>query len=101
MEETIGYESFFSTEEWDAIESDTYFDVMAEAELEFGSVSPQGKEAEEQHTVSVYEQPTGFEIECELCGTIGEARTDQEAASIKRLHESFVATLVTKFEVSR
>ena len=67
---------------------------MAEAELEFGSVSPQGEDAEEKHEVSVYEQPTGFEIECELCGTIGEARSQQEADSINRLHESFVAKLV-------
>ena len=97
MEETIGYETFFSTEEWDTIESGTYFDVMAEAELEFGSVSPQGEEAGEQHVVSIYEQGSGFEIECELCGTIGEARSQQEAGSIKRLHESFVAKLVTAF----
>ena len=108
MEETIGYEALFSPEEWDAIQTGDYTNVLEEAELEFGSVSPQGEKAEPSHEVTIYNPPgqyagneSRFELECERCGEIGTADSDEEAKAVARLHESFVATLVEKFEVTR
>ena len=108
MEETIGYEALFSPEEWDAIQTGDYTTILEEAELEFGSVSPQGEKAEPSHEVMIYDPPgqyagneDKFEIECELCGTVGTAASEDEANAIARLHTSFVATLVEKFEVTR
>ena len=95
MEETIGYESFFSTEEWDAIQSDNYTDILEEAELEFGSVSPQGQPVETKHEIKVYKTERGFEIECELCGEVGFADDEELVGVLKRFHKGLGA-MVTK-----
>ena len=87
MEETIGYEALFSSEEWDSID-------IVEWE-------PDGIDPDAAHTTTLYEVVDGLEIECELCGVIGTAATEQEASAIKALHESFTATVITTLEVAR
>ena len=87
MEETIGYEALFSSEEWDA--------------LDIVDWEPEGSDPDAVHTTSIYEVIDGLEIECELCGVIGTATTEHEAEAIKALHESFTATVVTTLEVAR
>ena len=107
MEETIGYEALFSAEEWDAIVTGDLTALDEEVALEFGATSPDGTE-ERTHDVTVYGPPgqhagneDRFEIECESCGDIGAADTEQEAQAIARLHEVFVATLVESWSVDR
>ena len=107
MEETIGYEAFFSAEEWDAIDTGDW--VVDEAvELDFDSTSPDGDTAAADHVVTIYDPPGQhrgndhrFEIECDRCGDVGAADTKQEAHAIARLHQEFVATLVDKWRVER
>ena len=108
MEETIGYEAFFSAEEWDAIDNGDWSVVDDDAELEFATDSPEGTLVEDDHIVTIYDPPgqhrgndNRFEIECDSCGDIGAADTKQEAHAIARLHEQFVATLVDKWSVDR
>ena len=92
MEETIGYEALFTSEEWDAIQSNTYYDVMAEeAELEFGSVSPQGDPIGTKHDVNTYKTDRGYEIECELCGNVGLADDEALAQVLTNFHETLQA----------
>ena len=97
MEETIGYEALFSSEEWDSLDT-APFDT---AEWAPEGDGPEGPDPDAVHTAALYEIPEGFEIECELCGTVGTANGEIEAQAIARLHETFVATLVEKFEVTR
>ena len=87
MEETIGYEALFSSEEWDA--------------LDIVDWEPDDPDPDAVHTTTLYEVVDGLEIECEFCGVIGTADTEHEAAAIKALHESFTATVVTNLEVAR
>ena len=87
MEETIGYESLFSSEEWDA--------------LDIVEWEPEGLDPDAIHTASLYEVVDGLEIECELCGVIGTVTTEHEASAIKALHESFNATVVSTLEAAR
>ncbi len=97
MEETIGYEALFSSEEWDAIDIDSF----GTAEWEPGGDGPEGPDPDWAHTTTLYEVSDGFEIECELCGVVGAVDGKTEGEAIARLHEAFVATLVEKFEVTR
>jgi hypothetical protein len=92
VEETIGYEALFSSEEWDSLDI---------AEWAPEGDGPHGPDPDAVHTTALYEVREGFEIECELCGTVGTANGEVEAQAIARLHEAFVATLVEKFEVTR
>ena len=92
MEETIGYEALFSSEEWDSL------DIV---DWEPDGEGPDGPDADAVHATAVYKVEGGFEVECELCGSIGIAGAEDEAAAIATLHTSFVATLVEKFEVTR
>jgi hypothetical protein len=71
-----------------------------EVELEFPGSSFEDKD-EASHEVTVYEQGTSFDAECEICGSVGIADSAEEAEAIKRLHEAFVATLVEKWTVTR
>jgi hypothetical protein len=41
-----------------------------------------------------------YEIECEACGSVGEANTLEEAEAIARLHQEFVAVLVDRWDAS-
>lgn len=66
MEDTIGYEAIFSTDEWYAIDFGSWdYD-------EFEDVAPDGELDDAPHAVTVYEVPgNGFEVECERCGEVG------------------------------
>ena len=92
MEETIGYEALFSSEEWDSLDI---------AEWEPIGEGPEGPDPDAQHTTALYEVAEGFEVECELCGTVGTASAETEAQVVARIHEAFVATLVESWSVSR
>jgi len=92
VEETIGYEALFSSEEWDSLDI---------AEWEPIGDGPEGPDPEATHTTNLYEVADGFEVECELCGVVGTVDGKTEGEAIARLHEAFVATLAEKFEVAR
>lgn len=104
MEGTIGYEALFSAEEWDAIQSGDYSE-LEEVDLQFGSISPDGEHTE-THEVTIYDPPgqhagneDRFELECDRCGDVGTADSEQEAKALAKLHESFVATLVDRWTI--
>ena len=103
MEETIGYEALFSSDEWDSI------DLVPDEDLEvlFAAITPDGDTVEATHSCTVYDPPgeqvgneAKFEIECERCGLVGASDDRTEAEAIQRLHEAFVATLVEKWTVT-
>ena len=104
MEETIGYEALFSPDEWDSIQFGDWSDPE-EVDLEFDDTSPFGDSSEAEHFVRIHCQDRNdrgpLELECERCGDIGTADTDEQAQAIARLHESFVATLVGKWSAER
>ena len=90
MEETIGYEALFSSDEWDALEP------------------PDDPEGGPGHRVTVWYPPgevagndERHELECERCGYLGATEGLEEAEALARLHESFVATLVENWSVER
>ncbi len=94
MEETIGYEALFSSEEWESLD-------LAQWD------GPSGPSAT-QHRVTVWFPPgeaagneERYEIECDICQYIGAAESEEEAQAIARLHEAFVATLVEDWSVER
>lgn len=120
MEETIGYEALLSTQEWDSLDVAEWTDDF----VPDGSSSPSGvtlngsgsaalgqEVASEgssfegpSHTVSIrprelQDGTTEHVLECEVCQEIGTADTYDEAQSIIRLHESFTAELIAKWEV--
>ena len=102
MEETIGYEALFSTEEWNALMSGDWSDLPVD---EFPDV--QRKEGT-KHSVFVANPPghyegneERYELECDVCDYIGAADTAEEAQAIAQLHEAFVATLVEQWSVDR
>jgi hypothetical protein len=106
VEETIGYEAFFSPDEWEAIETGDYSAFEEGAELEFSEVAPDGTRAQSSHGVTIYYPPGqyagnehAYEIECEACGDVGVADTLEQAQAIARLHEEFVAVVVDATEV--
>lgn len=100
MEETIGYEALFSAEEWDSIMSGDWtppddWGYPTEEEARKHSIfvaSPPGQYVGNEER---------FELECDICGYIGAADSDEEAQAIARLHEAFVATLVENWSVDR
>lgn len=97
MEETLGYESLFSPEEWDAIERPDWGGFPADIVF--------GPEAS-KHVARVFGPPgqyagneERFEVECDLCGDVGAGETQEEAEAIALLHEAFGAVLVPGEEV--
>lgn len=106
MEESIGYEDLFSAEEWDGLDIGEWSDPDDEPNLVFADVSPDGEVIEDAHRVTIYrgeralqDGEARFEVECERCGPVAGAETEQEAQTIGRLHETMVATLVEKWRV--
>ena len=100
MEETIGYEAFFSPEEWDAIDMGGWSDGPDDG-------SPKGRPGS-KHTVFIGYPPgqyqgdeERYELECDVCDYIGAADTFEEARALVRLHKEFVATLVDNWSVER
>ena len=100
MEETIGYEALFSSEEW------AEMDFADLSDLQDWDSSEEGESR--KHTVFVAYPPgqyegneERFELECDVCDYIGAADTLEEGQAIARLHEAFVATLVEKWSVDR
>lgn len=82
MEDTVGYETLFSAEEWDSLQLG-------------GWNGPAPK-----HTVTIWYPPgesdvteDAYELECDICKLIGAADTLAEAETVTRLHESLRATV--------
>jgi hypothetical protein len=62
--------------------------------------------AKPRHTTRVFNPPGQYEgdesrydVECDLCGWIAAADSFEEAETIARLHEEFVAVLVDSWEI--
>ena len=87
MEETIGYESLFSAEDWSSFQTDEW--VLAGEAFEL-----QGTDPEARHEVRIYETKTGFDVECELCGSVGSADDESMAQVVQRFHETLQAMVV-------
>ena len=97
MEETLGYDSLFSPEEWDAIErADWSAFPVDELGLEPKHVArvfgPPGQYADNEGR---------FEIECDVCGDVGAGGTQDEADAIALLHEAFGAVIVEQADDAR
>jgi hypothetical protein len=97
VEETLGYESLFSAEEWDAIERADW--SAFPADVEFGPETP-------KHVARVFGPPgqyagneERFEVECDSCGDVGAGGTQEEADAIALLHQAFGAVIVSDDEV--
>ena len=85
MEETIGYEALFSPEEWDSLT---------------GNREPVGHEVTINYPPGELEGNENlYELDCDSCGHIGALDTLDCAEASARLHEEFVAVLVTNYEV--
>lgn len=98
MEETLGYDSLFSPEEWDAIERADWSTFPVDDE--FGRAP--------KHVARVFGPPgqyagneESFEIECDACGDVGAGGTQEEADAIALLHEAFGAVMVESAEEVR
>jgi hypothetical protein len=96
VEETLGYDSLFSPEEWDAIERADWSQFPVDDELGL----------EPKHVARVFGPPgqyagneTCFEIECDVCGDVGAGDTQEEADAIALLHEALGAVIVESQEV--
>lgn len=94
MEETIGYDSLFSPEEWDAIEPADWSAFPADSEFGVDSV---------RHVARVFGPPGQYagnegryEVECDRCGDVGALATQEEAAALALLHEAFGAVVVSE-----
>ncbi len=85
MEETIGYEALFSAEEWAWLTGNRE-DVPHGVTINYPPGEFEGNEAR-------------YELECDSCGHIGAVDTLECAQAAAKLHEAFVATLVTNFEL--
>ena len=118
MEETIGYEAFFSADEWDSLNLGKWTDhdgsdpdrspsgVTRNGDGRAAPSQAVASEGTSEHKVSCThrvwgDEPSTYLLECEVCEVIGSADTLEEAQSIARLHESFVATLVESWSVDR
>jgi hypothetical protein len=93
VEETIGYEALLSAEEWEAVQGGDWSAAGEVLDLENIDDSP--------HPVRVYEAGEAFDVECELCGTVGSSDSEAEAQAIARLHEAFIASLAEKWTLDR
>jgi hypothetical protein len=121
VEETIGYEALLSAEEWDSLDIGEWTDGdgsnpdgSPSGVTPFngdGRAAPSQKVASEgsyqgsEHRVSCTHrvwgnEPSTYLLECDVCEIIGSADTLEEAQAIARLHESFVAELVGRWEVA-
>jgi len=87
VEETIGYEALFSTEEWGSLESDEW--ALADEDFELQAADPEAR-----HEVRIYETKDGFDVECELCGSVGSADDEAMAQVFQRFHETLQAMVV-------
>ena len=95
MEETLGYDSLFSPEEWDAIERG-----------EWGGLDPDGEPSGLPHVARVFAPPGQyagnegrFEVECDSCGDVGAEDTEEDADALALLHEVLGAVVVASQEV--
>jgi hypothetical protein len=91
VEETIGYEDLFSADEWDSLD-------LADEELTFPEVDPDGAPVDGMHKTRVFPPPgqyegdeNRFDVECDWCGWLTATDTEQEAETIVRLHEALGA----------
>jgi hypothetical protein len=98
VEETLGYDSLFSPEEWDAIERADWSAFPVDDKL--------GRKP--KHVARVFGPPgqyagneERFEIECDVCGDVGAGDSLQEADAIALLHEAFGAVIVEGAEGAR
>jgi hypothetical protein len=87
VEETIGYESLFSAEDWSSLQNDEW--ALADEDFELQAADPDTK-----HEVRIYETKTGFDVECELCGSVGSADDESMAQVLGRFHETLQAMVV-------
>lgn len=87
MEETIGYEALFSSDEWDSLDI---------AEWDPIGDGPEGPDPDAEHTTNLYPVAEGVEVECELCGSVGTFGTEAQARVVALLHEEVAATLVER-----
>ena len=117
MEETIGYEAFFSADEWDSLNLREWDGDGFNPDGSPSGVTRNGdgraapsqavaSEGSSEHKVSCThrvsgDEPSTYLLECEVCEVIGSADMLEEAQAIARLHESFVATLVESWSVDR
>ncbi len=85
MEETIGYGALFSSEEWDSLTGNREI-VGHEVTISYPPGELEGNE-------------DAYELDCDSCGYIGAVETLQCAEASARLHEEFVAVLITNYEV--
>lgn len=88
MEETIGYEALFSPEEWDSL-------------TDWDEPEPPDK----GHHISVWapepaSDDSRWDLECDHCGHLGNARDKQEALVLARLHVDLIAIVVDRWETS-
>ncbi|MDQ3913763.1 MAG: hypothetical protein M3285_02985 [Actinomycetota bacterium] len=92
MEDTIGYDSLFSPEQWDAIERADWSAFPADEEFGPGA---------RRHVARVFGPPgqhqgdeERFDVECDSCGHVGAGGDEQEADAIALLHEALGAVVV-------
>ena len=121
MEETIGYEALLSADEWDSLNIVEWTDgdgfnpdgspsgvtpfngkgSAAQSQEVASEGSYQGPEHKVSCTHRVWgNEPSTYLLECDVCEIVGSADTLEEAQAIARLHESFVAELVGRWEVA-
>ncbi len=121
LEDVASYRDFFSAEEWDSLDIGEWTD--GDASNPDGSpsgvtplngdgraapgqeVASEGSYQGPEHKVSCTHrvwgnEPSTYLLECEVCEIVGSADTLEEAQAIARLHESFVAELVGRWEVA-
>ena len=83
MEESIGYEDLLSPEELDSLDL-SYWDEAEDMDL-----TPLNGDA--VHDIRIYETKDGFEVECELCGSVGSAEDRPLAELLERFHTTLGA----------
>ena len=86
MEETIGYEALFSSEEWESLE-------IVDWERDGGG--------DVKHTVTVVTVDDGYELCCDQGDFLDHVSDVRCAANLKRLHEEFEAVVVERTRLER
>ena len=86
MEETIGYEALFSSEEWES--------------LDIVDWEPDGG-GDVKHTVTVVAVHDGYELGCDQGDFFDHVSDVRCAANLKRLHEEFEAVVVDRTRLER